>query len=245
MMAVSMMADSRLCKVKILARNDSKGLVKVHFVGYNRCYDQWMSIDELERLPGDESLAVQGPMQRSQQYQAPTVASCGPFQDMERVSSFDFNQELASRIKSRLKSSTKENPQISIKFPFDELIFKGGLGQAGIVDRHYRHCMYYKIRSYKDLNWLLGKNWHIRGINDKGDFCYVICHSVRFHLKQMKPIIDFRKDGEDFKAVSYSSSKSLVFTFVCGDGVEREYRHDIAYVCKWLIKKIVAIVTNM
>ena len=64
----------------------------------------------------------------------------------------------------------------------------------------------------------MGKNWHIRGLNDKGDFSFVICDSVHFYLKQLKPIIDYERDKDKFVKITHIAGKSLVFMFVRGDG---------------------------
>ena len=136
-------------------------------------------------------------------------------QHSERILPFDFNKELSLRIKSRLRWSRKDHPQVTIELPFDELVFRGGLGQAAKVDRFYRGNTRYKITKYSDLDSLLGRNWHIRGLND---FSYIICDSVRFYLKKPKPIIDYERDEDKFEKITHICGRSLVFMFVRGDG---------------------------
>ena len=140
-----------------------------------------------------------------------------------QVLPFNFNQELALRIKTRLQSSRKDNPKIVIEIPFDELVFKGGLGLAGKKQRLYRGITRYTITDYSDLDHLLGKNWHFRGLNDKGDFCYAICESVCYYLKQMRSIVDYAKCGDNFKAINHIGGKCVVFMFVRGDGNRSNY----------------------
>lgn len=222
------MAASRspLYRIKIVDRDDTRGLVKVHFVGYKRTEDEWTRLDELvmlndgdndNRLPSHRVDAGSNEHDDEVQTSNPSTSS------IKRVLPFDFNRELALRIKSRLRSSRTDNPQVSIELPFDELVFKGGLGQAATIDRRYRGNIQYKITKYSNLDLLLGNNWHVRGLNDKGDFSYVICDSVRFYLKQLKPIIDYERHDDEFVKVTHISGKSLVFSFVRGDGNRASY----------------------
>ena len=44
---------------------------------------------------------------------------------------------------------------------------------------------------YQDLNHLLGVDWHFRGINENGDFCYVILDTLELYLYRRRPIKEF------------------------------------------------------
>ena len=56
---------------------------------------------------------------------------------------------------------------------------------------------------YSDLDSLLGKKWFIRGINESGDFCYVMLETVRFYMSEKSPHIDYQPDGSKFKKMLY------------------------------------------
>jgi len=85
---------------------------------------------------------------------------------------FSLYFELRNKIKIVLNSGRKESPVIRIDMPFDKLQFDGGLKQYGTFVRTFRGIVRCNINHYGDLNVLLGKNWHFRGLNSQGDFCY-------------------------------------------------------------------------
>ena len=72
---------------------------------------------------------------------------------------------------------------------FDKNMFCQGLQCRGIESRTVRGITYYKISTYKDLDELLGHNWHYRGINSAGDFCHVVLDTVEYHLCRCKLLI--------------------------------------------------------
>ena len=52
---------------------------------------------------------------------------------------------------------------------FDVLLFNGGLKAAGAPRKIVKGVQHYKIQHYKDLNGVLGNNWHYQAINSNGD----------------------------------------------------------------------------
>lgn len=75
----------------------------------------------------------------------------------------------------------KESPTVKIEMPFDFVTFCGGLQQSGIKKRYIHGSQRYTVHSYKTLDHLLGSNWHVRGFNKNGDFCYAILKTVEFY----------------------------------------------------------------
>ena len=71
---------------------------------------------------------------------------------------------------------------VRIDMPFDRLEFNGGLKQFGAEKRFVRGVQRYTISTFKDLNQLLGVDWHWKGINVNEDFCYVILKHSRILL---------------------------------------------------------------
>ena len=96
--------------------------------------------------------------------------------------------ELASRIKSSLTSSRKNSPEVRIEIPFDKGLYdsNASLKAKGKEVKIVRGVMHFSISSYSDLVPILGKNWHVRGINEVGDCCYVILETVRFYLRRRR-----------------------------------------------------------
>ena len=67
---------------------------------------------------------------------------------------------------------------VKIEMSFDKTVFDEGLKIFGHLKNHKRGINHYTIHNYSDLDSLFGRNWHYRGLNEVGDFCYVICETV-------------------------------------------------------------------
>ena len=78
------------------------------------------------------------------------------------------------------------------------LQFNGGLKCAGIPSEKKSGIQHYKLRSYADLNNLLGRDWHFGGINANGDYGYIV-FNTRFLSSEVKIICEYipsvRKDN--------------------------------------------------
>jgi len=59
----------------------------------------------------------------------------------------------------------------------------------GKFKRLVRRVEHYTIDAYSDLDSLLGCNWHYRGLNSAGDFCYVMCGTVEFYVYRKRPLV--------------------------------------------------------
>ena len=108
---------------------------------------------------------------------------------------------------------------LRIELPFDKLLFDGGLKQHGHLLRKAHGHEIFTIRRYADLEPLLGEGWHIRGLNDSLDFCYVNLHTVQFYLHQRKDIVEYTPEGTK----TIHGGLVLIFRFVRMDGVHRQW----------------------
>ena len=72
-----------------------------------------------------------------------------------------------------------------------------------------RQIKKYTIRAYSDIDSLMEKGWHWRGLNQSGDYCYVILDSVEFYLYCKKPLKIFYPDGS---CCNRDQGYGLVFT---------------------------------
>ena len=96
-----------------------------------------------------------------------------------------------SRIKASLTSSRKGSPEVKIEMPYDRGLFEEGLKAKGQVVGKIRGNVHYSISSYADLDSILGKNWHLRGFNRAGDCCYPILETIRFYIRQRRPLVEY------------------------------------------------------
>ena len=72
----------------------------------------------------------------------------------------------------------------------------------------------YTIRKYSALEPLLGQQWYLRMLNKAKDFSYVILETVQYYLHRRVPAENER---------SVDGGYLLIFWFVRGDGVERNW----------------------
>ena len=77
---------------------------------------------------------------------------------------FSLYMELGDRIKPGLNSGRKVSPVVRVDMTFYKVQFDGGVKQCGVLVRTLRGTERYWINQYRDLNSLLGRNWHFRGL---------------------------------------------------------------------------------
>ena len=145
---------------------------------------------------------------------------------------FSLYRELANRIKSSLRSGRKESPIIRIEMPFDRITFDGGLGLCGVKQLFMCGSRRYTISSYKDLNCLLGVDWHVCGINENGDFCYVLLNTLVFYLYHHQPLVEYVPTSVGTaRELKSDCGYALVFSFVRGDGTPERFGNDSSIFC--------------
>lgn len=175
---------------------DEQGRVKVHYIGYGAEYDEWREPSGLVHLD------------------SPCVAS----------EKYDFHQELALRIKSALIPSRKSNPSVKIVMPFDKHVFCEGLASSGYKHRSTNHFTWYRITQYSDLDDILGKGWHFRGLNSAGDFCFVVPGTTEYYLRCRRPMNHFIPDNNGVPVKTcIPQGYSLHLTFIRGDGTPSDF----------------------
>jgi hypothetical protein len=116
----------------------------------------------------------------------------------------------AQQIKQSLSCSRRSSPAIRVVVPFDAIHFNGGLKLLGTPSK-----------KVQDLNPLLGKNWHYRGLNSNGDYGYVVLETIDFYVRKCKPIEEYlpaQQDGVSPRMSFIDTGYSLTFSFVCGYG---------------------------
>ena len=197
-------ADQSDTLYPVTVLEDDGSRYRVHYVGYSDSYDEWKDYSDVEALNVDEGDSTP----------------------------FSLYRELANKIKASLKSGRKESPIVKIEMPFDRISFDGGLGLCGVKQSFMRRSQRYTISTYKDLNRLLGVDWHVRGINENGDFCYVILDTLVFYLYHRRPLVEYAPTSVGTAMeVKRDCGHALVFSFVRGDGTPERFGNDSAIFC--------------
>ena len=182
----------KISPIGIVGKEGSK--VKVHYIGYSNKYDEWK--DEEEVLDG-----------RGVGHLAKNEANgliCKPY---------SLYEDLSIKIKRALTSRRRASPPLKFTMTFDILLFNGGLKLAGKPSKKVLGVQYFKINQYKDQNHLLGKYWHVRGLNSSGDYSFAIKDTIKFAIKRGKPLADYtvHHDGDS----EVSAIKSIIDTGHC------------------------------
>ena len=198
-----------LFPITIVERQESR--VKVHYIGYSSIYDEWKDTNELEYLSDQQELQCE-PL---------------PSKPVRPFESFSLYHNLAVKIKQSLACQRRSSPSVKITTPFDLILYNGGLKEAGVPSKKVHGNQYYRINHYRDLNHLLGKNWHFRGINENGDYGYAVMGTIEFYLSKCRPIKDYipLEDGT-IQLSSVDPGYLLSFTFVCGYGTHESFGKD-------------------
>ena len=201
------LADVKLPKPERVRRQDPE-----------RLYD----VEVLERDSGHQKIKIHyiGYSSRYDEWRSASEV----VQKEHVVEPFSLHKELASRIKTSLTSSRKGSPEVKVEMPFDRGLFEEGLKAKGQVVGKIRGNVQYSISSYADLDSVLGKNWHLRGFNPAGDCCYPILETIRFYIRQRRPLVEYiplskTQDERNTQRVVKNQGYVLVFAFVRADGL--------------------------
>lgn len=92
---------------------------------------------------------------------------------------------LACSIKRKLVPGKREDPKVRIQLLFDRSSMEL-LKQEAVPLTSHRGHQGYGIKTYKDLNELLGKQWHLRVANINGDFSYAMLQTIQFHASTIR-----------------------------------------------------------
>jgi len=178
--------------------------VKVHYVGYSKKYDEWKErgdVEDISTRPEDTSTRPE------------------PSDTVPLYRPYSFYDDLKFRVKKSITCSLHTSPKVKITMPVDVLLFNGGLKMAGTPIKMVGGVQYYGIHKYRDINHLLGDNWHYRGLNNQGDYGYAIRNTVQFYVKKYRPLIEYvpSSNGSTTKC-SHDVGYYLHFSFVQGYG---------------------------
>ena len=184
---IKAVSPERLYPLRVVEEDEERQLVKVHYEGYSSCYDEWRARDGIVDLQPDDKTG-------GEDDDAVEDAETGSL-GVAPILPFNLYHELVVGIKGSLTSARKKSPQIRLRMPFDKLTFDGGLKARGVEAGGGK----YTIKQYQDLQDILGGGWYYKGLNEHGDFCFVILRSIRFYLYQRRSIVDYQplKEGEE------------------------------------------------
>ena len=189
--------------------------VKVHYVGYSDIHDEWKDKAELE----DFTTATSGTTTES------SVTSSTSYQP------YSFHKDLKFRVKKSISCSRTTSPKVVIVMPINVLLFKGGLEMAGKLTKKVGGVKYYGIDRYRNLNHLLGINWHVRGLNSQDDYDYAIKNTVQFYMRKFKPLVEYVSSSSGTTKCKLDMGYYLCFSFTQGYGNVSTFGKDSDIFC--------------
>ena len=207
--------DSTFYRLKILEEDESRGLVKINYIGYSNEWDEWRRREDIIELNDEDT---------GDEDDRSMVDNCA-MQQLLQMSPLNLYEQLATNIKSQLVSYRKRSPYCRISMNFDCIYFEG-LIQRGLVISRTKHLrqQVYTVTRLSKLNDILGQRWYIRGLNSSGDFCYIKPNTVEFYLKHMSGKTEYQllSDGTLSKNL-FGAGCCLVFSFVRDDGTLHQW----------------------
>ena len=78
----------------------------------------------------------------------------------------------------------------------------------------------YRVHQYSNLDDVLGKGWHFRGLNGAGDYCFVL-NTIEYYLSQRRPITHYVPNSNSVAVTP--RGHVLHFTFVRGNGSSSDF----------------------
>jgi len=141
---------------------------------------------------------------------------------------YSLYRDLSIRIKRSL-TCARTSPDVKIVMPFDALSFNGGLKSLGTPSNKYGGIQHYTIKEYKDLNDILGYNWHVRGINCNVDYGYAIKETINFYLRKCRDLVEFLPPSPgnfNIHSINIDAGYTLTFIFTAGYGNARTFGKD-------------------
>jgi len=176
--------------------------VRIHYIGFSSSADKWQEETDLVSLTPTEPILMN--TQTDNTYKP-----------------YNLYSELGIKIKQALLCGRKQSPVVTITMGFDALLFKGGLEAAGILKQTVRGHQQCQLQCYSDLDSLLGRNWHYRGINNQGDYANAVLKSIEYYLVKQRSIAEYHPDQSnpnDITVHKIDGGYNLKFSFVRGYG---------------------------
>ena len=205
--------DRTIYRLNVLEEDESRGLVKISYIGYGSEWDEWRRREDLIELNEEDVDDEDDAMD-----------SCAMQQSLQ-MSPLNLYEQLATNIKLQLVSYRKRNPYCRISMNFNSIYFEGLIQRGSVISRtkHLKKQVY-TVTNFSKFNDILGKRWYIRGLNSSGDFCYVKLSTVEFYLKHLSGKTDyqFSSDGTLCKN-KFGAGYCLVFSFVREDGTLHQW----------------------
>ena len=116
----------KLYRLKVIEEDETRGLVKVNYLGYGSHCDEWRpKSDIIDLSERKESEAWENVSE--------DVSMIGKALAPKRP--FNLYEDLATRIKSQLVSSRKQSPCCRISMSFDGIYFEGLIRRASSISK--------------------------------------------------------------------------------------------------------------
>ena len=140
-------------RLKILEEDESRGLVKINYIGYSNEWDEWRRREDIIELNDEDDRSM--------------VDNCAKRQSLQ-MSPLNLYEQLATNIKLQLVSYRKRSPYCRISMNLDYIYFEGLIQRGSVISRTKHLKQVYTITRLSKLNDILGQRWYIRGLNSSG-----------------------------------------------------------------------------
>ena len=118
--------DRMIYRLNVLEEDESRGLVKISYIGYGSEWDEWRRHEDLIELNEEDVDDEDDAMD-----------SCAMQQSLQ-MSPLNLYEQLATNIKLQLLSYRKRNPYCHISLNFDFIYFEGLIQRGSVISRTKR-----------------------------------------------------------------------------------------------------------
>ena len=200
--------DKTLYDVEIVERDHKTKRVRIHYVGYDVKFDEWITNNKEDVCP----------IVKLNKAYVPDEGSLISRKNL-------LCDTVVTSIKQKLYSHRLNDPDSRVEVECDEDVFS--LFSLLCNKKIERGRTFYHPKQLSDLNQLLKINWHQRIFNENGDYAFIIPDTLRISLNRRIPIKEFSYHGGKYIEVATERRSIMVFTFVRGDGNKAQYEEKL------------------
>ena len=198
--------DNKLYEVEVTGVDREKRLVRIHYKGYDKKYDEWRPYGNDEEY---------FPFIRQEKPHTLTTDSVD-----DRVR--HFIDLLYREVKRNLYSRRKCDPNVRLEIHAMEDVFDKVLGNV-VECLSERGKKVHNVATNRALDVVLGPRWDERIVNYRGDYCYIAEGTVKYWHSKKASITEFKTVGGKYVRTEIEGCGVVVVTFVRGTGNRLQY----------------------
>ena len=197
-------SKDKLYEVEIVERDQANKRVKLHYIGCDKCFDEWRNEsadDELCFLSKISKVTI-------------------PSSDLDERKLL-FLEDVRINIQKLLIHHRSTDPFCKLEVGGSNDVFNVILEACELKQKDKK--TFYAPSTLKHLESLFGCRWYVRIENQKGDFCYIREGTFKVWVYKPKVLKSFQKYGDKYVEHIQEQRPVLKISFVRTRGNRRLY----------------------